>query len=524
MSKYPTFDVLVIGGGAAAAQAARVLVRNGLEVGMVDGGNTKTNDFDITEDFETIRQTYIDQYKLFLGDSLSSISFKKSTLSSSMTRGDRRYVVEEVEENLPLKTQNVEILQTLAKGGLTEIWGANCDFFDKRELEAIGLNKEDMKKPYQEVVDNVGVSGRSKNFKLLPPVLLDHNGRAIFQVYRNQRQKFKRLGLEVKLPLLALLTKSKNGRKATTYADMDYWPGVGKSMYRALITIEELEKENNFHYFKGVVVSVKEGGRNIEVLTQELTYRARFIVLAAGPLNTGRILFKSYNLYNVKFPFLTKAHIISSCLLLRNIGRKGDTKKHSLCQLVMSEATGDAPKSFYTQFYSYKSLLLFNLLNYSKLPLPESLAILSLFSSSLVLADTRFEGNTEHGGYCLLEKTKDRKDLLNVVFKDVDESTIMNSTFFKKAKEGIRNLGLIPLKHVYMPNGSTAHYAGVLGNSGGRNNMLRLNKDGRLERSRRIYVADSSGWESLPAKPPTLTIMANANRVANNLLLNFRML
>jgi choline dehydrogenase-like flavoprotein len=88
-------------------------------------------------------------------------------------------------------------------------------------------------------------------------------------------------------------------------------------------------------------------------------------------------------------------------------------------------------------------------------------------------------------------------------------------------KKFLLRLGLLPLKTIKHPFGSTAHYAG--GAPVGQKGDFPLTTDfsGKLNEDDKIYIADSATWKMLPAKAPTLTIMANANRVGRNVLKEF---
>jgi hypothetical protein len=70
----------------------------------------------------------------------------------------------------------------------------------------------------------------------------------------------------------------------------------------------------------------------------------------------------------------------------------------------------------------------------------------------------------------------------------------------------MRQFGLLPLFSWQFPEGSASHYAGG----------VKVDSEGRW--SDRVYVADAASWTALPAKPPSLTIMANANRIGRIIL------
>ena len=86
-------------------------------------------------------------------------------------------------------------------------------------------------------------------------------------------------------------------------------------------------------------------------------------------------------------------------------------------------------------------------------------------------------------------------------------------------KRALRELGCIVPPHTSqaLPRGSSAHYGGTLPMQvdGGD---LTCTPAGRLRPYENLYVADASGLPYLPAKNSTLTVMANAARIADGLL------
>ncbi|MGQ0704407.1 MAG: GMC oxidoreductase [Gemmatimonadales bacterium] len=78
----------------------------------------------------------------------------------------------------------------------------------------------------------------------------------------------------------------------------------------------------------------------------------------------------------------------------------------------------------------------------------------------------------------------------------------------------LRWLGCRPLRCIDPGAGSSVHYAGTLPFSD-RPLPLAVSPSGQLWGSRAVYVVDAAPFRYLPAKGPTLTIMANAHRVAS---------
>jgi glycine/D-amino acid oxidase-like deaminating enzyme len=169
MQKSP--DVIVIGGGPAGVHAAYPLVEAGLTVLMIDGGVTAPHDLgeELQDDFESLRREREDQQDIFLGKPVGELPFgETSSHIRSMTSGNRTYLSHNIEELLPLVTENVQVLQTLAQGGLSEAWSGACDLYDAEELRMVGIPPEEMPKHYQKVIDRIGVSGTLESYQTQP--------------------------------------------------------------------------------------------------------------------------------------------------------------------------------------------------------------------------------------------------------------------------------------------------------------------------------------------------------------------
>jgi hypothetical protein len=522
------FDVIIIGGGPAAVHAATPLVEERLNVGMLDGGMTgedKLEEF-FSESFEEIRKRRPDQFRLFLGEDLSGIPVLENNASHSnmMTTGSREYVSKNIEEFLPTKSEKVQIIQSLAKGGLAEAWGGACDIFNEAELKAVGIPTEKTREYYQKIVDRIGISGESETYKFQPPIQLDHNGESILKRYEKIKKHSEFI---IKKPVLALLTENLGDRKATNYHDTEYWLNQGFSVYRPSRTIDELRKNPNFAYLPGNVALTVNRTPEMNLIKtisisnkKEMYFKAKVVVLAAGSLNTSRILLRSFNLYDIPTAFIVKTNLLVPCINLSALGKAGQKKRSSLAQLFMidKKSIGGMTRSF-SQFYSYKSLLFFKLIPYSPLPVPETLNLLGLFSQSIVIVDVRFPSFLDLKNTIVLKKSSANNDyiLINNIKKRENHQIVV-----KKIMKYLFSLGLIPLKIVSTPEGSTAHYAsGIPFIKQGERHPLNSDANGRLLENNRIYIADASTWRALPAKPPALTIMMNAYRVgvgiANNL-------
>jgi hypothetical protein len=518
------FDVIVIGSGPSGCNSAVTLVENGLDVAMIDGGMQDLGGGDSFRDsFEKIRKERNDQYKLFLGKDFSGL-LPRTSHAGSMTSGNKTYISEKTSEFLPIRS-NIPIVQSLAKGGLGQAWGGVCDYFDDEELRAVGLPGSEIQEEYIEIISRVGISGTNSLSGMQLPIRLDLHGRILRDRFEHEKQYFDKMGIRGYQPSLALLTEKKGNRQGTTYTGLDFWNNIGGSMYRPKDTIKYLQRKKNFSYKAGhVVMTIGEKNNIVEVMCTELsssrrvTYYAKRIILAAGAIETVRILLRSKNLYNVPAPFITKSHVLIPGIHLPTLGKKGDDREVSLCQFVLVRGQKHlGMSSAYAQLYSYKSLLLYKLMAYMPLSVPEALSILSVISSSFVLADVRFPTTSSGVKYSMLKKVGPY-DRLNVEYKETSQDSAIRKQSTRLMKQALRKLNVFPIKTMHAF--TTAHYAGGVPTEQDSKNKFPLHAtdSGQVKEFKNVFIADSSTWNALPAKPPTLTLVANANRIGKIVL------
>jgi len=496
------YDVIVVGGGMAGAFAAHPLVCAGKRVLMLDGGVERTEEPPATKgaDFADIRRTDPSQHELFLGRHLETLSAAaRKSHAAAMMSGNRSHVGRHTAEQLPLSENGVHLLQSLAKGGLSEAWGGVCAILSPQELEKIGLPSA-MHQHYQTVLDIAGISGVEPSYRTQSSTRLAPGAASLLERYRTLDEKTRTM-FPMRQPLLALLTEEKGDRNATRYADTDYYASDDRSIYHARFMIEEMERHENFSYRPGVVVqSVGTKEKIREVTARDFSgetsvFHAPRVILAAGTLNTTRIVMQS--LGKISAHLFVKPNRILACLDLTRLGARDDEARHSLCQLTLEQDDARGESEWYAHIYMYRSLLLWRLQEQLPLPAPEALSLLALFAPSLVLVDARVPGTEstcevrlEHGIFTIQKSTEAPTEPL------------------RPLKRFLRRLRLLLLYTSHPPLGASAHYAGGVD----------VGPSGEIEGIPGVYAADASAWKALPAKPSALTIMAGAHRVGENVL------
>lgn len=521
--------IIIIGSGLSGIHAAHPLVEAGHTVLMLDVGleGADTLEQGPGYSFEKHRTLNPEQHDIFLGNDLSGIgAFETdSGHAGTMTSGRRAFVVASSNELQQTHTENVVVVQSLAQGGLSEAWGAVCGFLNEEELNASGMPAEEMRTAYEAVIDRIGVSGKETSFTLMPEARVDDLHEHLRTTYAKNASFPTRYGFALRQPALALLTKALGDRLPTEYRDMDYWDNIGRSIYRGHYSLEALQQYENFTYHPGVLVEtvhtdamgVSVQVRNLKTNTDEVIHGSA-LIMAAGAVNTTRILLRSFNKYDTPVPIMLKDNYLIPALHIGRLGKEQKAARHSLCQLVLESTDSNTHiTNTYVQLYSYRSLLLHKLLRYAPLSVPETLSALALLTSAIVLADVRFPSGMNEHGTSTLKKDASGKDVLAISYEEEPETQKKQRTNVRQVQRALRGLGLMPLATIHNPRGSTSHYAGGIPyTSTPSDDTLSVNARGQLHQEERIFVADAATWTALPAKPPALTMMANAHRIGTH--------
>jgi hypothetical protein len=361
----------------------------------------------------------------------------------------------------------------------------------------------------------------------LPPLALDSNAERIHSRYQQRRHVFHRHRVYLGYSTMAVLTVSRDGRAANPYHNMDFWCNKGRSVYRPHWTFEELRRWKGFSYRRPYLVEAftEEPGGRVSVRTRSLgtgrqeIFVARRLILAAGALGTARIALRALQQYDVPIPITCNPHSYVPCIHYRGLGKVSKARRHSLAQLtIIHDPTGDQEHLVQAQLYSYRSLLLFRLLGESPLPYREGVRVMRALSPRLVLCVIQHEDDQSPDKYCVLRrKPNGEGDFLEIVYHPSADETQRRQMHEKVIVRHLRKLGCWPIKVIHAGHGSSVHYASQFPTSP-EDKPLTTEPSGRLRGTRSIYIADGAALAYLPAKGLTLTLMANAARVASHVL------
>ena len=359
---------------------------------------------------------------------------------------------------------------------------------------------------------------------LLPPHSLDTNASVAFASYNRHRDRVRSLGLSVgRAPAAILSQPLQRGqfvRNENPYDDMDFYSDASRSVYRPRYTLEALLNESKVLYCdKALVRRFVPGAEMVEVhytdveSGEDRVAHARRVILAAGAIGTSRIAMRSLGI-DRSVPILSNSYSYLPCINLAMLGRPAKNRRHSLAQLTGVFVDNRRPDDkVILSFFSYRSLLLFKLIK--EMPMPPQLGLLTarLLLSSLTIVGVHHPDRRTHRKTMRLRDANGGSDL-EISYDVEDNERRSIETGIGKIGRALREMGCVPLGKISPGNGSSIHYAGAFGITTDRADILGTAPSGQLNGAPSVYIADSANWRYLPAKGLTMSLMANARRVA----------
>ncbi|MDB5184912.1 MAG: hypothetical protein JWN38_720 [Candidatus Saccharibacteria bacterium] len=533
------YDYLIVGSGCSGAMAAQTLVDKGLHVTMLDVGIEREPSAPTIPDgdFLQLRQDDPEQYRYLIGDKASGVVWGAVGKGEQITP-TRKHILAGVDTYIPMDSTTFSPLESLGYGGLGIGWGLQCWKYSEADLKAAGLDSAKMHAAYQTVSDRIGISatdddatrytiGNLKRYQ--PSPAMDRNHRYIYEKYEAKRQKFNKQGFHLGRTPLGLITKDRDGRKGYAYHDMDFYSDNDQSAWRPWITVNRLKQRPNFTYIGNkLVLSFHEKKDYTELKCLDITtdktvsFYCRKLILASSTLGTARIVLRSLGSGSTRLPLLCNPYTYVPSVQPRFFGKAAEPKKLGFTQLsLFYDADHTNSDASVASLYSYQSLMLFRIVRHVPLNFVDARILMQYLLSSIVIMGIHHPDKHSDTKFLELMQTGSSPtgDALHVNYELSDAEKAVCSQRERQLIRAMRKMGTYSLKKLDPGYGSSIHYAGTLPYSA-TDEPFTLAESGRLHGTRTVYVADSSGFNYLPAPGLTFSLMANAHIVAESVAKN----
>ena len=418
--------------------------------------------------------------------------------------------------------------RSLAKGGLSNIWGATSYPLSESDYSDWPIQISDMKPHYEAVAKMISLQQSKDYLAQSYPIYGSEN------CLNNQT--------EVSKCLLKHWTKHKDkllsediifGRSRIAVRMIDDENGLGcvrcgmcltgcphDSIYRANWTLNELMNCKGFRYVKPLWVQKFDEKDNIVRIyvkdpnsgeEKRMDYDALF--LASGTLSTLRIVAESQKLYDTPVTIFDNDHYLIPFYKRFQSYNKNEDPEFTLNELVLRIKTLGNP--VHIQFYPMSQQIYSRFNDLLKIKSKFAKGLTNKIITKFVLAFLYLPGCASAKMKASVKKTTPLS-VISIKQKRNPNSKIILRNSIRNLFNNRRALGLNPL-FIAIPSSpegpSGAHLSSSLPM---RTNpsQLETNKFGLIHGTRKIYAVDGSSIPTLPAQNSTLTIMANAHRIA----------
>ena len=518
--------VLVIGSGPAGVSAARPLVDAGVPVLLLEAGTAfLASPADGRPGLAELRQSTPRAWPHLLGEDLRALrGLQDASPRVRTTVGARG--VEEFHRRNRLTAEGFTPVGIVARGGLGNIWGAGVSLFDDRDLAGGPISAVDLADAYHTVVRRIGVSGSQDDdmaayhggdLPLDPPLTLSPGLELVLERYRSREH----LGLRLGRSRMAVLTRDRASRRACTYDHACMWGCSRRSVYNSALDLAELEQRSHFEVRDGCWVrSVRRDG-GVHVVSavdqrsgEPVVFKAPLVILAAGALGSTRLVLDHLGRYGSERRLLSSPAAAAAWALPACFGRPLPDQAFGMAQLsfrmaLPSEPTDDA----FGSLFAADAVAASDLMAAMPLTGRGARTFLRALLPMLYLGLVYFPGEYSRNRIWIERRSGDEEPRLRIRGGFNDAFPALLRKTLRKIARDFRRLGLHLLPGSIRPlsPGSEVHYGGSLAMG------EMTTRTGEVIGTKNLFVVDGSILARMPAKPPTLTIMANANRIGREI-------
>lgn len=531
--------VAVVGSGPGAVAAARALVDGGLEVDVLDFGNESEKSVEDVasrlrsgsrspEDLAQLRPPRATKGLLGTITHMSACLLGRAPILDMMdkTRLGSRFALQDIEWGIPVEGKAVAA-RSLARGGLSNIWGAASYPLSEEDYSGWPVRKEEMDSHYEATArmlsllaqdDELAVAyptygGNSQGLPLNPPakILLDH--------WRANRDHLIDQGILAGRARLSVRVEDAADGRGCQLCGLCLYGCPYDSIYRAEWTLCALARNPSFRYLKPLWVhrfEEKQGRVLVEVLdrqeerTKSLEYDAVF--LAAGTLSSLRIAADAQGQHGQAQPLMDNDLYLVPFVRTARGPVPPEPLQFTLNELALRVTASGPP--MHVQLYCMSDQIVDRfrpLLRVVPRPLRRKVdALLARFLVGFIYlpgevsapTEATVQAGTPVGTVSLSQRRRpESRRMVRRLLRHLGRN---------RRALGLRRVGPAIRSAPAGPGGG--HLVGSLPMKQ-RPGPLETYPDGRLYGTDRVYVVDGAALPRLPPQNSTYTIMANAHRI-----------
>jgi choline dehydrogenase-like flavoprotein len=523
--------IYVVGSGPAGVSCAMALIKKGLQVTMLDAGI----------ELEPERQQVLQQLATHSREEwdAASLNMIKGRTSASISGIPVKYVYgsdfpyREADRLIPTEAKGAIGMPSLAKGGFSNAWGATCLPYLPADMADWPISISDLAPHYEAVLSFMHLSATRDNLETAFPLYSTRyrplrpgrQAAALLRDLHAHQLALNAAGIFFGQSRLAVQAEATDGRPGCAYCGLCMYGCPYGLIYNASATLAQLQRENNFHYVKGVVVrKVAETQGRVRILAESMTTRESLafegtrVYLACGVWSTTKVVLESLEAYD--HPVLMKDSQYFLFPLLR-YEKARDVQREDLYTLAQAFIDIIDPRlggnAVHLELCTYNDLYLKAIHGILGPTYPLFKIPVAEFLGRLVIAQGFLHSNVSAAiSVRLLPGKGGAPSGLTLEAIPNPRTGRVIRGVLAKLFANRRYLKAVPLPaplHIAEP-GRSFHSGGAFPM---RSNPGEYESDplGRPYGFKRVHIVDATTFPSLPATTITLSVMANAHRIAS---------
>lgn len=523
---------LVIGSSFAGVFAAMPLVEAGYDVEMIDPGiDLERGRFELVEELAVTSPDLWDQEKVaaLKGEMKATADGVDQKL---LFGSDYPYRTNPGGPKQPVVCHGAKVMRSFAQGGFSNVWGGSIMPFCEEEIRDWGVPYSDLESSYRHVMSIAGEGCVSDDLDTLLPTFrknescifpLSSQTRGFYSDIQRHAEYLQRIGIYYGQARIA----AGNGHEVPKCrkCGLCLYGCVYECLFTTRALLRKLSECRNFTYTGGLVVDkIEENPSGAFVHCRDskdgasVICKADRIYLGAGVVSSTRILLASKNAYDRPVVMRHSDHF--QLPLLRIPGCGGITKEYltTVSQLALEVKDPEIDSALvHLQVYGYNDLYEQVLRKKLSGPLKPLQHLIGQVLDRLFIIKGYV--HSDKSSHMLVSLKQGVDGALHVVGeRNPAASRIASRVASKIASQGRR------LKLLTSPFLVGVGEPGLGNHSGGTFPMaadpgeFQCDILGRPSGFSRVHVVDSTIFPSIPATTITLTIMANAHRIATSSL------
>ena len=540
MKKY---DAIVVGSGPSGVISTQKLIDNKINTLLVDIGleidsekkeiisNLKKRDYVNWKKIQTLpAESKIElNKKIFHEKYLYNLFYKKNFLRKNLLK-DNSYS-RSFEKRIDIDLTDVEYNPSLLKGGLSNLWGGSVLPLDLSNFEDWPIEYSDLKKYYQYTLDLIGGESYNddinKKFptqsgKEITNLKKCEHAQYIQHKYNNNKSKLNREGITIGYSRIA------GERKTCIHCNECVLGSQNSAVYSSSDHLDRLNKNDFFHYKKNIIVEeIIERENEVKILCKDFNdKKIEFICdrlyLGAGYISTSKIILESHKHKNINISGIEardSQYFILPAFLLKGFKYNIRENINSLSQLFIEINNNKiSKKTSHLQIYTYNDLVE----DYVEKKYPLLYKIIFPFIKNTLKNRIIFIQGYLHSDESTRARIENNKKdkLNNYIIRSLKNNNSKGTIkkIIKLLKLNFIRLGFYPISSFIQIGkfGAGHHSGGTFPMSKKSNKIASSNEWGIPFGFKKVHIIDSSILPNISPATITLTVMANAARIADN--------